>query len=133
MDHQKFLEAFESATLTKAEWTHEAHILMGWLYVQHYGNWERALPVVRAGIQKLNAAINHGVGYHETITVVFLRVIDSYWKESCETDWEKFKQTYPELFNYRKPILAKYYTKARIFSEEARLQFIEPDREPLPS
>jgi hypothetical protein len=65
---------------------------MGWLYVQHYGNWERTLPVVRSGIQKLNAAINHGVGYHETITMVFLRIIDSYWKESCETDWERFNK-----------------------------------------
>ena len=74
MTDDEFLRAFQECTFTRSEWTHEAHVRMAWLYLTRLPFVE-ALDRVRCGIRKLNAKIGTPDGYHETITVAFVRVI----------------------------------------------------------
>ncbi|MFM8271583.1 MAG: hypothetical protein ACKODX_04530, partial [Gemmata sp.] len=100
MSDNTFLAKFEDRTLTREEWTHEAHVRMAWLYVTRSGSYRDARSRVRGGIKKLNAALlarrnapcgatrpaevdanadpaaePRPVGFHETITTGFLRLI----------------------------------------------------------
>src|ERR1700694_1395200 len=80
-----FLEAFESGTLPKAEWTHAAHLKMACLYL-HRMSFEEALVRIRRGIRHYNEC--QGVensatsGYHETLTVFWCRIVSGFMKSS---------------------------------------------------
>ena len=129
MSDDDFLTAFEAVAFTRPEWTHEAHVRMAWLYLMRLP-YAEALDRVRRGIQKLNGKIGSPDGYHETITVAFVRVIAS--RLLPEEAYSAFRERNPELFDRTLVALLHHYTKDRLHSPEARKAFIEPDVRPLP-
>jgi hypothetical protein len=131
MTDEEFVTAFEQCTLPRAEWTHLAHIRLAWLYLGRYP-FDLALDRVRDGIRCYNASQGSD-GYHETITVAFVRLIRSRMatREAGE-DFDGFRSRNPELFDRRPPILERHYDPATLASAVARREFVEPDREPLP-
>ena len=129
MTDDEFLAAFESAAIPRPQWTHEAHVRMAWLYLTRLP-FAEALHRVRTGIQKLNARIGSPDGYHETITVAFVRVIAS--RMETGEGYAAFRERNPELFDRTLVALLHHYTKERLYSVEARRAFIDPDVLPLP-
>jgi hypothetical protein len=128
MTDDEFLAAFEAVAFARPEWTHEAHVRMAWAYLSRLP-FAEALHKVRTGIQKLNAKIGSPDGYHETITVAFVRVIASRMEGG---DYPAFRERNPDLLDRTLAALLHHYTKDRLHSAEARRQFIEPDVRPLP-
>lgn len=129
MTDDEFLAAFEGCTLTRPEWTHEAHVRMAWAYLTRLPIAD-ALKAARSGILRLNAAFGNSTGYHETITVAFVRVIAH--RLQAGDDFPTFRGRNPDLLDRTLPALLRHYTKDRLFSAEARAAFIDPDLEPLP-
>ena len=129
MTDDEFLAAFETCKLVRKDWTHEAHVRMAWLYLTQLP-FDEALEQVRAGIQKLNTVIGSTDGYHDTITVAFVRVIADRLR-SGET-YPAFRDRNPDLFDRTLSVLLRHYTNERLYSADARQRFLEPDREPLP-
>jgi hypothetical protein len=130
MTDDEFLAAFEAAAIPRPEWTHAAHIRMAWLYLTRFSQAE-ALERIRLGIQKLNTQNGVFDGYHETITVAFVRLISARLLHG-ETA-VAFRSRNPDLFECSLAPLLKYYTRERLFSPESRARFVEPDLEHLPS
>lgn len=129
-DHE-FLAAFEHCSLTTADWTHAAHVRVGWLYLATGDPFECVLARVRQAIKRFNLAVlNKPEGYHETITHAFLRLILARRWECATIDFEVFYSKNPDLFNSQ--TLANYYSKDLLNSSEARRQFVQPDLAPLP-
>ncbi|HSQ56314.1 MAG TPA: hypothetical protein VLM40_11295 [Gemmata sp.] len=129
MTDEEFLTAFEAAAINRADWTHEAHVRMAWLYLSR-GPSVEALDRIRIGIKKLNARIGSADGYHETITVAFVRLIASRMEPGESHD--AFRERNPLLFDRKLAALLHYYSKDRLDSAAARKHFIEPDLRPLP-
>ncbi|HVL12004.1 MAG TPA: hypothetical protein VM529_05535 [Gemmata sp.] len=129
MTDDEFLATFEAAAFARPEWTHEAHVRMAWLYLSRLP-FAEAVHRVRTGIQKLNAKIGSPDGYHETITVAFVRVIAD--RATSGEDYPAFRDHNPDLFDRTLTALLHHYTKERLYSAEARKEFIEPDVRPLP-
>jgi hypothetical protein len=129
MSDDEFMSALEATAFTRAEWTHEAHVRMAWLYITRFPTAE-ALERVRTGIQKLNASFGNSTGYHETITVTFVRLIGA--RLAPGEDYSAFRERNPDLLERTLTALLHYYTRDRLHSPEARAGFIEPDLEPLP-
>lgn len=131
MTEAEFLAAFENCTLTRAEWTHAAHIRMGWLACAGGDSLENVLARVRAGIQRFNlTALNNPDGYHETITYAFLRLIWDRRREAAGEDFVAFSERNPELFSSR--LLESYYSRDVLMSALARVEIVAPDLQPLP-
>lgn len=134
MDDRALIAGFESQTVSRAEWTHRAHVRTAYLYLREH-SFDDALGRIRSGILALNAA--NGVantptgGYHETITVAFMRIIASTLRHygPAETS-DAFCDAHPHLMTPF--VLRLYYTRALINSPEARAAFIGPDIAPLP-
>ena len=124
---------FHDGNLSPEEWTHRAHVRIGFLHVPGEP-FETALSRVRDGIRQLNR--RHGVpdaldrGYHETMTQAFLRLIAAAAAAAVVTDSSEFCEQHPHLM--RKQILLDYYSRDRILSAEAKQTFIAPDLQPLP-
>lgn len=90
MTDAEFLRAFQQCVLPEDLWTHRAHVRMAWLYLQQ-GTLASVLPIVRDGIKRYNATLNKTLAYHETITQVFLILIDDRMRR-CEgaSSFEEF-------------------------------------------
>ena len=130
MTADEFLAAFEAAVIPRSEWTHAAHVHMAWLYLMRFSPAE-AMERVRCGIQKLNAVIGVAGGYHETITVAFVRVISARLLHA--EPYASFRDRNPDLFDRSLSAILRHYTRERLFSGEARAAFVEPDLASLPT
>jgi hypothetical protein len=148
MTDDEFLLAFETCTLSRREWTHEAHIRMAWLYLSRKP-FTDALDWIRRGIRKLNdrigqPAITHRAppqprhrasdcdpnGYHETITVALTRIIAA--RIRAGEDFANFRDLNPDLFDRKLPVLFRHYSPSLLWSPEARRHLEEPDLEHWP-
>lgn len=129
MTDDAFLSAFEEATITRAQWTHEAHVRMAWLYAIREPDLEAVCRKATTYLRRLSAALaSDPTKYHETVTIAFATLI--YARAIADdppTDWERFADANPDLFDCDRPILHTHYREETLYSEEARLDYIEPD------
>ena len=125
-----------ACTLPRAEWTHEAHLAATtFLSLRRPDvNLDEELPGI---IRRYNASVgtpNSGSeGYHETITRVFLDGVRLFLGEANP------KEPLHDLINElllspmgRRDWPLRFYSPARLFSVEARRQFVQPDLAALP-
>lgn len=126
-------DRFESGHVSKEEWTHAAHVAVAFVLLGRH-EFDEALTRMRAGIRRFQQA--HGIedgpgrGYHETVTVAFLRVIDA-WRREREDESEALAHVLSACSD--KWLLLRWYSRRRLSSAEARAEFVEPDLEPLPT
>ena len=129
-----FIEHFLAADIPQMEWKHRDHIKVAFLFLKEYP-YEEALSRMRDGIRNLNAS--HGVtetaqrGYHETMTVAWLRLVDAMMRNGIPAETsDDFCNKHPQLLC--KHVLHLYYSPDRLRSDDARGRFVAPDIAPLP-
>lgn len=133
-DDESLLAGFEDCTLPEAQWNHQAHIRVAYLYLRNHP-FDEAFERMRSNLQRYNAARNvpnepHR-GYHETLTIAWLTVVAAVMKHhGLGKDSLDFCAQQPYLLN--RSLLRLYYTRRTIMSPEAKRLFIEPDIAPLP-
>jgi hypothetical protein len=131
---ESLVRGFEACTLSRSEWTHQAHLTVALWYLVHCSGRE-ATARIRYGIKRYNAA--NGVqttrdgGYHETITLFWICVVSKYVllaDAGC---------SFVELAN---GLIARYsdgrfpfehYSRELLMSWRARTSWVEPDLKPL--
>lgn len=131
---ERLVREFEACTLPYERWTHEAHLTVALWYLTRHA-YAHATQLIREGIQRYN--LSRGVemtkdgGYHETITLFYIRAIRRYLKGARET------QTLAELLDGlmascgAKNFPFEYYSRERLLSWEARTGWLEPDLKSL--
>lgn len=130
----RLVKAFESKTLPKNSWTHEAHLLVAIWYVLHYDEHD-ALRLVREKISKFNDATGTPntltSGYHETLTRFWVtlayRFVKFHKKKSAAQLMELLLQS--PLSDRSLPL--KFYSREYLFSSPCRLHWREPDLLPM--
>ena len=130
-------EGLIACTLTRPDWTHEAHLAACLYIVAERPEIvpERDLPhLIRRFNQSVGGVNDDTQGYHETITQLYIRGVRAF-----------LARTDPAL-----PLVAKvngllcaqegrrdwplsFYSAERLFSTPARLGWVEPDLAPLPA
>lgn len=124
------IKTFEERTLTKAEWTHAAHLSVGLYYCFHYP-FGVAKNLMSDGIYRLNDA--HGTlntetsGYHETLTFFWLRTVADFLDKSEREKGlaESANELIATVSDTKLPL--KFYSRECLFSVEARMNYVEPD------
>ena len=127
---EDFREAFESLKIPNEMFHHREHIRLAWIYSREYPK-EQALARMVQGIQAF--AKHHGAAtkYHHTITVAWMRLVRHAVREGPEApDFNAFAAAHVHLFYPR--LLEHYYSKARLQSDAARYDRLDPDIRPLP-
>jgi hypothetical protein len=128
-------QGLRDRTLPKADWTHAAHFAAALWLLSCRRDLEasRALPpMIRAYNVETGVANTDTSGYHETITQASIRAARSFLAAHtgtclfvCCNDLMESPLGTPHW-------LLAYWSRARLFSVEARRTWIEPDIEPLP-
>jgi hypothetical protein len=129
-------EGMVARTLARAEWTHEAHLATtAYLLLRRRDvDVDKDLPdLIRRYNESVGGVNSDSEGYHETITRVFLHGVRLFLDQADR------RERLHELVN---PLLLSpmgqrdwpvgFYSPARLFSVEARRQFVEPDLRALP-
>ena len=126
IDLLALVSAFEDTSLPKSEWTHASHIKVAFHYVSTLDE-PSALRTVRANIQRYNAS--KGVppsGYHETVTRAWLTVLRKF--VDARGGHARIEDA---VAAFDKNHLETFYTRERLYSDEARMRWVEPDIAPL--
>jgi hypothetical protein len=129
-------EGLLACTLTRAEWTHEAH-LAATIYLllkRPDVDLDKELPtIIRRFNQSVGGVNSNTEGYHETITRVFLHGVRLFLSEANRN------APLHELVNDllvspmgRRDWPSRFYSPARLFSVDARREFVPPDVRALP-
>ena len=129
-------EGFLALTLPKPEWTHEAHLgTTTYLLLRHAEiDLDKELPsLIRRYNESVGGVNSDAEGYHETITRVFLHGVRLFLREAG------LDAPVRELVNElllspigRRDWPLRFYSRATLFSVEARRKFVEPDIAALP-
>ncbi|MDT5272568.1 MAG: hypothetical protein QOH49_4754 [Acidobacteriota bacterium] len=125
---------FEDCTLPREEWTHAAHLTVALWHLLQF-DWPEASARVRRGIKRYNAA--HGIrttptgGYHETLTLFWLRTVRAFLEAERNEARALVRLANELITSADKSLPLAHYTRERLFSPEARANWVEPDLRPL--
>ena len=127
LEQKLTIERFESGDIEADLFDHEAHVYVAWLFVTKF-DLATAVSRFESGLRRLTTELGVPNKYHATITWFFMLLI----AEQSRTDegWSAFKARNPDLISESKTTLNRYYSRARLFSDTARNQFVLPDRLP---
>ena len=124
-------EGLLACTLSKEEWTHEAHLAATtYLLLRRPDiDLDKELPgIIRRFNESVGGVNSDSEGYHETITRAFLRAVRLFLAEADP------KAPLHELVNElllspmgRRDWPLRFYSRELLFSVEARRNFVEPD------
>ncbi len=117
MDDAAFLKALERGTYPKEEMNHRAHLRLALLCRDEP---QRARDL----LQRFAIGAGQAIKYNETLTQVWLRLVAAH----AETTVDALMKT--PLADANLPL--RHYSHERLWSDEARERFIEPDLHPLP-
>jgi hypothetical protein len=125
-----FLAAFEGCMLPKERWTHGAHLLTGACYVHGLGR-DAALARMRVCVRRYNESVGgkntETSGYHETITVMWIRLLDGLRREVGAMERAEFARLAVERFVGEKDVFKRYYDFDVVGSVVARREWVEPN------
>jgi hypothetical protein len=133
----RIAEAFIACTLPKSEWTHEAHLKVGLWHCLRYSA-DESLNLLRERIKRYNIVCGventESSGYHETITYFYVWQIGYFLQNPAHH--ESIDDLATELIQRYGPHPAlpfTYWSRETLFSVDARLTWVEPDLNQLPS
>ena len=135
MDIDDVAARFQSCTVSKTEWTHATHLVVGLWHVHEYGP-DEALARLRRGIRRLNEShggVNSATdGYHETITAAYVILLAQYL-EVGPRELTLAEQAALLLVSplAHRTALSAFYSSDHLMSVTARAQWVEPDLAPL--
>ena len=128
------VESFLHCDLAKEKYTHAAHILSGFYLYCKFDH--RAFEMMEKHIIFFNNAVgtvnsDHS-GYHKTITFFWINAIEQFSKR-FEAPVFSDENIY---LIYDSPLMDKnlplnFYSKAHLFTKEARKEIVEPDIKPI--
>ena len=129
MSDAAFVRAFEKGGVTPGQFDHVAHVRVAWVYLQEAASFEEALSRMRDAIRVFAAAAGVPQKYHETITVLWMRLLADVRAAGASGELSDVLRSHPALADKDLPL--QYYSRELLFSDDARGAWVEPDRRPL--
>jgi hypothetical protein len=126
LEIESFIRAFEDCSLPNSEWNHAKHLIMALWYIRRHGR-DEATTLIREGIRRYNECQGNLNGYHETITLAWVAVIEQFLA-TRDRD-VAVSALIAELLEVcgERDYLLRFYSRERLFSDEARRRWVTPD------
>jgi len=128
---REFRAAFEAGALAPADFSHRAHVRLGYVYLAG-SDVDTATERMRTALVAFLA--HHGIPaakYHETLTRAWILAVHHFMHRTPEAaSADDFIDRNPLLLDTK--IMLTHYSAALLFSDAARARFIEPDLDPIP-
>lgn len=123
------IRSFEEATISRDDWKHAEHLVVGLFYLT-LNDLETASGKMRDGILNLlvkgfGVDLSKEMPYHETITLFWMRTLDEY--NRSKNGASLLEKANEVAYKWDKDYPLRFYTRERLFSDEARARFIDGD------
>jgi hypothetical protein len=127
---EAFVSSFEDCSLPRSEWTHGKHLVMALWYLRRHPKHE-ATRRIREGIRRYNLSQGNLTGYHETVTLAWIEVIERFLVDRDHA--RPVADLARELLTAcgDKAYLFRFYSRDLLLSDEARRRWVPPDRKPF--
>lgn len=126
MTDQEFARAFERGEVLPTEFSHQSHVRLAWVYLKESESFDLAVGKIRDGIKRFAAAAGASQKYHETITILWMQLLDDARDRAGDCTFVELLERCPELADKDLPL--QYYSRERLFSDEARERWVPPLR-----
>ncbi len=122
---------FEAGHVTPAEFDHRAHLRLAYVYLCDAPT-DAAYQSMKRSLKRFIS--DNGVPaskYHETLTRSWLLAVKHFMvRAGSPKSFDAFLDADDRLLS--KDIMMSHYTRGALFSETARIEFVEPDIDPIP-
>jgi hypothetical protein len=108
---------------------HASHLHVAWVYLAESSSVQQAANKMRDTLRRFAAAAGKPEKYHETITLFWVRLLSRTYATNRGGRLEEIVHANPHLLEKNFPLA--YYSAERLFSDEARTSWVEPDLKPL--
>ena len=108
---------------------HASHLHVAWVYLAESSSVQQAANKMRDTLRRFAAAAGKPQKYHETITLFWVHLLSRAHTASGGEHLEEIVHANPQLLEKNFPLA--YYSAERLFSNEARISWVEPDLKPL--
>lgn len=123
-------EAFLDLSFPGNKFHHREHLIMVTYLLIEYPDrdWATELPDRIKAFNVANGGINNDTsGYHHTITMAFLMLVKEVLALSNTADHELAVGNVLFALGGERDLLLRFYSKDRLFSRDARLEWLGPD------
>jgi hypothetical protein len=104
---------------------HASHLHVAWVYLTESSSVQQAAKKMRNTLRRFTAAAGKPEKYHETITLFWVHLLSRAQAASRAERLEDVVHANPQLLEKNFPLA--YYSTERLFSDEARTSWVEPD------
>jgi len=129
MTDVELTRALERCEMANLEFHHASHLHVAWVYLAESSSVQQAANKMRETLRRFAAAAGKPEKYHETITFFWVHFLARVQAASRGESLEDVVSANPQLLEKDFPLA--YYSAERLFSEEARALWMEPDLKPL--
>jgi hypothetical protein len=128
----EFARRFASGELPPREFDHQAHLRLAYVHLATRG-LDDAVPAFRESL--LGFLRHHRIDpakFHETLTQAWLQAAWHFMERAGETTGsEDFLQRSAVLHDAN--VMLTHYSRDLLYGSEARVRFVPPDLEPIPT
>ena len=128
MTDVEFTRALERGEI--GDFHHASHLHVAWVYLTESSSVQEAAGKTRDTLRRFAAAAGKPEKYHETITLFWVHVLSRAYAAKRGGRLEEIVHANPQLLEKNFPLA--YYSAERLFSDEARISWVEPDLKPFP-
>jgi hypothetical protein len=104
---------------------HASHLHVAWVYLTESSSVQQAAKKMRNTLRRFAVAAGKPEKYHETITLFWVHLLSRAQAASRAERLEDVVHANPQLLEKNFPLA--YYSTERLFSDEARTSWVEPD------
>ena len=130
----RIISKLRNCSLPKEEWTHGAHLCAGVGILHEVGiiASESEMPlIIRAYNEAIGGVNSDQEGYHHTITLFYLRIINKYFSNRWKQDVAALASELLTSPMADRTYPLQFYSKDRLFSIDARHNWVRPDLQDL--
>ena len=121
--------ALERGEIPKENFHHASHLHVAWVYLTESSSPKKAADKMCDTLRRFTTAVGKPEKYHETMTLFWVHLLARAQTVSRTGRFEDVMHANPHLLEKNFPLA--YYSTERLFSDEARASWMEPDLKPL--
>ncbi len=129
MTDVELTRALERGEIANESFYHVSHLHVAWVYLAESSSVQQAATKMRDTLRRFAAVAGKPQKYHETITLFWVHLLSRAYAASRGGSLEDIVHANPQLLEKNFPLA--YYSAGRLFSDEARTSWVEPDLKPL--
>jgi len=125
MTDVELTRALERGEIPNEDFRHASHLHVAWVYLAESSSVKQATNKMRETLRRFAAASGKPQKYHETITLFWVHLLARVRAVSRAEQLEELVYANPQMLEKNFPL--DYYSAERLFSDEARVSWMEPD------